>query len=351
MAVPRPTPVLAKSVALAGATALLVGFSATSGRAAPGDPAPPPPTTASAAMAQLRTTSAQLEQVSQQYVNARAQLTKRTAESKAAAAKAESATRAVAGYRNRVKQLVRAESLSAPFGAFGAMLSSDSPAEFAAQASLIDAVATRRGAVLTEAAKAGAAAIKADRDAKAAAAEAAKLARELATKRADLSRRTAASRTLYNRLSATERQAFLASAGQGDDRGSRSNPRSEPMPSVPASGRAAVAVASARAQVGKPYVWGATGPGSFDCSGLTSYVWRQAGVSIPRTSRDQYAAGVKVSRSALRPGDLVYFGMPIYHVAVYIGGGQMVSAPEPGQLVKYQSMTVFPDYTGATRPG
>jgi cell wall-associated NlpC family hydrolase len=74
-------------------------------------------------------------------------------------------------------------------------------------------------------------------------------------------------------------------------------------------------------------------------------------VSLPRTSRDQYAAGVKVSRSQLLPGDLVYFGMPVYHVAIYIGGGQMITAPQPGEVVKYQALSTFSDYTGATRPG
>ena len=112
-----------------------------------------------------------------------------------------------------------------------------------------------------------------------------------------------------------------------------------------------MAVATARAQIGKPYVWGATGPNSFDCSGLTSYSWRAAGVILPRTSREQYAAGVKVSRSALRPGDLVYFGSPIYHVALYVGSNTMISAPQPGDVVKYQSLDAFSDYAGATRPG
>jgi cell wall-associated NlpC family hydrolase len=117
------------------------------------------------------------------------------------------------------------------------------------------------------------------------------------------------------------------------------------------SGRAGVAVQTARAQIGDPYVWGATGPDSFDCSGLTSYAWKAAGVILPRTSREQYAAGVKVARSTLRPGDLVYFGSPIYHVALYIGNNMMISAPQPGDVVKYQSLDAFSDYAGATRPG
>ena len=112
-----------------------------------------------------------------------------------------------------------------------------------------------------------------------------------------------------------------------------------------------MAVQTARAQIGDPYVWGASGPDAFDCSGLTSYAWKAAGVILPRISREQYAAGVKVARSALLPGDLVYFGSPIYHVAIYIGNNMMISAPQPGDVVKYQSLDAFTDYAGATRPG
>ena len=141
-------------------------------------------------------------------------------------------------------------------------------------------------------------------------------------------------------------------AAERASRSTRTAPApTDPPPSVPVSGRAGIAVSTARAQVGKPYVWGATGPDSFDCSGLTGYSWRAAGVTLPRTSRDQYAAGVKVSRDSLQPGDLVYFGSPIYHVAIYIGNNMMISAPQPGDVVKYQSVDAFSDYAGATRPG
>lgn len=352
MPVPRPASPLLKTACVAAAASLAIGFSATGSQAVPGDPAPPAPTTSAAALSQLRTLSSQLERVSKQYQDAQTLLGKRKTAAKAAGAKAQKATRAAAGYRGRIKQLVTSQARSDPFGKFGAMLTSDSPGDFAAQASLLEAVAARRSAVLSAATTASAAATKAETEAKAATAAAAKLSRELAVKKADLTRRTAQSKAAYDRLSAAERRAFLASAGEPADRASRAEPRAtEPPPAnVPVSGRAAAAVASARAQIGKPYVWGATGPGSFDCSGLTSYVWRQAGVSLPRTSRDQYAAGVKVSRSSLQPGDLVYFGSPIYHVAIYIGGGTMITAPQPGQVVKYQALTAFSDYTGATRP-
>jgi cell wall-associated NlpC family hydrolase len=104
------------------------------------------------------------------------------------------------------------------------------------------------------------------------------------------------------------------------------------------SGRAAVAVAAAKAQVGDRYVWGAGGPSSFDCSGLTSFAWRQAGVSLPHQSRAQYAATSRVSKGSLRPGDLVFFYSPISHVGIYIGGGLMVHAANPGAGVRVDSI-------------
>ena len=120
--------------------------------------------------------------------------------------------------------------------------------------------------------------------------------------------------------------------------------------SSPAAMRKA-AMSNAMAKLGKPYRWGAVGPNAFDCSGLTQYAWARAGVSIPRVSRAQFAAGRRVARSALRPGDLVFFGSPVYHVAMYVGGGLMIAAPQPGDVVKVQPLRVFRDYVGATRPG
>lgn len=357
MSVPRPASPLLRSLSVSAAVALIVGLSATSGEAAPTTPSPSSPTTSAEALTQMRTLYKQFATLSEDYDDARILLGKRTAASRAAAVKAEKAAFAVAGYRAQVKRLVKSESRSDPFDTFGAMMSSGSPTDFVAQASLIDVVTARRAGVVTEAARASAAASKAESQAKAATAAAAALTRSLATRKADLSRRASQAAALFQRLNATERMALSAAqTPEAADRPSRST-RTQPTPTgtppatVPVSGRAGVAVATARAQVGKPYVWGATGPATFDCSGLTGYSWRSAGVTLPRTSRAQYAAGVKVSRSALQPGDLVYFGSPIYHVAIYIGNNMMVSAPQPGDVVKYQSVDAFSDYAGATRPG
>jgi cell wall-associated NlpC family hydrolase len=104
------------------------------------------------------------------------------------------------------------------------------------------------------------------------------------------------------------------------------------------------AVEVALAQLGKPYAWGGNGPNSFDCSGLTSFAWRAAGVELPRTSAAQYSGTTRISRSDLRPGDLVFYHSPVSHVAMYIGDGKVVEAPNSGNNVRIRN-------DGLTRSG
>jgi peptidoglycan DL-endopeptidase CwlO len=114
--------------------------------------------------------------------------------------------------------------------------------------------------------------------------------------------------------------------------------------------RAQAAVDAALGQIGKPYSWGAAGPDSYDCSGLTMWAWARAGVSLPHNSGAQYAATTRVDRSDWQPGDLLFFGSPIHHVGMYIGNGQMVEAPYTGRSVQVVSASRS-DYVGAGRPG
>lgn len=102
--------------------------------------------------------------------------------------------------------------------------------------------------------------------------------------------------------------------------------------------KAEKALAFARSQVGKPYVWGATGPDSYDCSGLTQAAWNAAGISLPRTTYDQVNAGTTVSLSNAQPGDLVFFYDDVTHVGIYIGNGKMIHAPKPGAYVREESI-------------
>jgi peptidoglycan DL-endopeptidase CwlO len=353
VAVPRPTSPLFRSLSVVGATALIVGLSATSGQAVPGAPSPSAPTTSAQATAQLRAFNEQFEKVTEQYNDARIVLVKRTAQAKTAQAKATAAAKTVSAYQGRIKQLVSSENRSDPFGTFGAMLSSDSPTDFVSQASIMQVVSSRRAAVLTAATKASTAAAKAASDAKAAQAAAAKLTHDLSVKRTALSKQAAQSQAMLNRLSSSERQSFLAAQGGSTDRASRDESRTDtgtpPTVNVPASGGAATAIAAARSKLGSAYVWAASGPSTFDCSGLTMYAWAQAGVSLPHSSAMQFSSGNKVSASSLQPGDLVFYGSPIHHVALYVGGGQVIHAPQTGDVVRYASVDMMP-ISGAVRP-
>jgi cell wall-associated NlpC family hydrolase len=116
-----------------------------------------------------------------------------------------------------------------------------------------------------------------------------------------------------------------------------------------ASGRASVAIRYAYAQLGKPYQWGGAGPNSFDCSGLVMRAWGAAGVALPHSAAGDQAMLPSVSLSALEPGDLVFYGDPAFHVALYIGGGRIIQAPHTGANVEISSVDDMPP-TSAGRP-
>ena len=144
-------------------------------------------------------------------------------------------------------------------------------------------------------------------------------------------------------------QAVLSARQTQTVHGSRSSAPSVSRPAPPQGKGAAQAVAVARAQIGKPYVWGASGPDSFDCSGLTMYAWRAAGVSLPHSTYAQWAATTHISQSELQPGDLVFFS-GLNHVAIYSGGGMMIEAPHTGLNVREVPLRTS-DFYGASRPG
>jgi cell wall-associated NlpC family hydrolase len=103
--------------------------------------------------------------------------------------------------------------------------------------------------------------------------------------------------------------------------------------------RGSIALKFALAQVGDIYVWAAAGPTRWDCSGLTMRAFQKAGVSLPHSSRIQINYGKNISASSLKPGDLLFFGKPISHVSIYMGGGKMVQAPRPGKRVEVVNFT------------
>ncbi len=119
---------------------------------------------------------------------------------------------------------------------------------------------------------------------------------------------------------------------------------------APTSSKGAAAVFWAMKAIGKPYRWAGSGPNSFDCSGLTMWAYGKAGVSLPHSSGAQIGRGPRISRSNLEPGDLVFFGSPIHHVGMYVGGGDFIHSPNSGSSVRIQSLSRRSDFSGACRP-
>ncbi|MEE1804582.1 C40 family peptidase [Streptomyces sp. JV176] len=154
--------------------------------------------------------------------------------------------------------------------------------------------------------------------------------------------------------SGTERaqRELIGSGALGDTVGAAGAPGA---PGAPAGARGTPSAAGGRAvefaagQIGKPYEWGAEGPGSYDCSGLTSQAWAHAGLAIPRTSQEQWRDLPRIPLRELRPGDLVIYFPEATHVAIYLGDGMVIQAPRPGAYVKVSPIAANP-LLGAVRP-
>lgn len=186
---------------------------------------------------------------------------------------------------------------------------------------------------------------------------------ELKQHKKTVNEKLGAARRLLDRLTPQQRTQYAERGGANDQQHVSRDTARDPAPAASsgASGaagtgsgvaapnsRAAAAVAYAYSKLGSPYVWGATGPGAFDCSGLTQAAYRSAGVSLPRTTYSQINAGQRVAQSELQPGDLVFFYSGITHVGLYIGNGQMIHAPNPSAPVRVAPITEMP-FAGAAR--
>lgn len=234
-----------------------------------------------------------------------------------------------------------------PLGGTATLLLSDDPQAFFAQTHLLNRLGGREDALLTEYAAARAETARRRREAAPVQADLERAQEELRLRKQEVQGRLAEANALLAKLTRPERaQVERAQAEAG-----RPPAGAGTLPSdAPASAAGAKAVAFARAQLGKPYVWGAAGPNSYDCSGLTQAAWRAAGITLPRTTWDQVKAGPRVATKSLRPGDLVFYYGDISHVGIYVGGGRMIHAPRPGAHVREDPVSYQPVY-GSVRPG
>ncbi|SNS85907.1 Cell wall-associated hydrolase, NlpC family [Geodermatophilus pulveris] len=310
------------------------------------------PTTAAAAAALVAARGHELEVLTEDFNEAREEMAGQQAAAQAAAAAVTEAERAVTAAQDAVVGVARSAFTGESMGSFRAMMTSGSADEFVDRVTLLQAVAGHQGELLERAVAAGEAAGQARVVAERAAGEAQRQYDAVARQQADLQAQITAYQADYARLSAEERRAALdaAAAAHAAGEGGRASrtEREEPEPAAAApapvsvaSGSVQAVVDRALAQRGKPYVWAAAGPGSFDCSGLVQYAFAAAGVDLPHSSRMQSAMGAPVSRSEARAGDLVAFYSPISHIGIYLGDGRMVHAPTSGDVVKVSSVDVM----------
>lgn len=227
-----------------------------------------------------------------------------------------------------------------------ALLMSDGPGDYLDRAATLDRISDQQAARLRQLQDAERVLLRHRDQAAAKLAELRHAGSVLRDRKEAVQQSLAAARRILDALPAAERADYSRDTGR---RASRDRALPE-IPDLPASSdRAALAVAAAERMVGAPYVWGAAGPNAFDCSGLMLYAYRQAGVSLPRTSQEQRDAGPHVPLGQARPGDLVIYRGDASHVGMYVGGGQVVHAPYPGARVRYDPVGMMP-VTAVTRP-
>lgn len=316
-------------------------------------PAAGEPTTASEAAALVAARARDLEAVTEQFDAARDQLYAQQAAATAAAATFQKAQAELATAQAHVRGIARSAFTGSDLNAFQALLTSKSASEFIDRVATIQMVAGHQSQVLGQAAQAGTAAAQAQAAAAKAAADAKARFDAVAAQQNKLQAQIADFKAKFAQLSAQEQRVAVTAAGSGGDlRASRADrPAAVPAlgPVSAPSQAAAIAVSTALAQRGKPYVWAAAGPGSFDCSGLVLYAYRAAGIALPHSSAMQVRMGHAVSRAALQPGDLVGYYRPVSHIGIYVGNGMVINAPTFGDVVKVVPIDYPGPVTALTR--
>jgi cell wall-associated NlpC family hydrolase len=296
-------------------------------------PAGATPGTAAEAGRLVQETAQQLTQIDEQLHEAELTVAAQQEAAAAAAEQARVAQAALDVFAPQITAIAQSGFTAENQSRVAAFLTSDSADELVQQMTTLDMIADHTNAVVAEVAVAQAAAQQAQAEADTATAAAQAGLEQLTAQKAEVEEKVAAYQADFARLSAEE-QARVTTAVAGRN---LTAPSVDDLPIAP-SGAAGVAITTALAQVGDRYNHGGSGPDVFDCSGLTSYAYAAAGVTLPHSSRAQSQLGRQVSRSELQPGDLVFYYSPISHVALYIGNGMIVHARTYGSPVAVTSV-------------
>lgn len=317
---------------------VLVPFSGASA-----DPTPTP----AQARRELSRLEAEVDNAVEDFNDARIALKKAQRAAAAVQARVDRAAVRVAALRKQMGGFASAAYQAGGLDSFVTLMSTSNPQTFLDQATTLDQIARDQAGHLRELKIASHALAAQQAEAKAAIEATKAVERRMAAVRKTIEAKVARQQRL---VEIAESAADRAAAARNRVSSARASRSSAPRVyySGPASGRAKIAVAEAYRQLGKWYQWGAAGPDRFDCSGLTMWVWGKAGVSLPHSSRMQIGYGRRVQRSELLPGDLVFYGSPIHHVGIYVGGGRYIAAPQTGKQVGFRDVNRG-DWAGATR--
>jgi cell wall-associated NlpC family hydrolase len=298
---------------------------------------------------QLQRLNQQSDQLVEQYLQAKLQLKQTEGMLGSLRADAEQAARTLEDAQARLGARAAAAYMQGPGNNLSAVLESTNPTDTIDRVQVLDLLARQDGDLMDTLKVAGDNYQARKRALEASQRQQAQQVAALNAKKRDVDATVARTEQLLAQVKTADRARVLAAANGAGSGGSTGGQPPPSFPKVPVSGGAAKAVAYAKAQVGKPYAYGASGPNSFDCSGLTMMAWRQAGISLPHSSSAQYSATRHISASELQPGDLVFYYSPISHVAIYVGGGQQVAATHTGDYVRLQPLHT--GIVGYGRPG
>ncbi len=368
----------ARALVVAAAAALSLSLAPVSGHAEPvaddttQQPAAPP-TTAAEAQVQVAELNHQLEVVTEQYNETQILLDDRKAAAASANAQLDQVKRDIVELDAQVRQVAHSAYTSDQLAGFTVLMTSGSPQEFLDRLNTLDAISAHSNSVVVELTQAQQHAQQLTDKADKALSEADAAAADLADKKATIEAGLPVVEALLAQLTDEERQAAQALAhqqAQTADRADRANrepaspsssgsessgPSGPAGPSAPSSPvraptqAAQIAVDTAYAQLGDPYVWAAAGPDAFDCSGLTMYSYAAAGISLPHSSSMQSTMGVYVPRDQLLPGDLVFYYSPVRHGGIYVGNNQLIEAPNTGSVVSIRDLDAWGGYNHAQR--
>jgi cell wall-associated NlpC family hydrolase len=302
------------------------------------DPDPPPG--ASDAAKQLAQAQQDAEELTEQWHEAQDEMEVKQDEAQRAKDDVEQARRVVAkakaneeSYRVQVDPMVTEAYESGRLDQLNVLITSDSPSDYLDQMTALDSFTAERLDVLNHMVDLVTQSTRAQSDADAASATAQRAADDAKAAYTQIGVRKKAAEVRIDQA-----EKLLAKLDPAE-RARRTKDDGSPVGVVLGGSKGALALKAAITRMRMPYVWGATGPGSFDCSGLMYWAFKKVGITLPRSSTAQSKVGRPVARSDLQPGDMVFFYNPVHHVGFYAGNGKVLNAVQTGDVVRYTDLS------------